>query len=898
MKICWWTNYQTVNQSALIRALRRQGVDIVVCYFCHYDNYRKALGWSEAELGYGEYFARSVSSARRQIEDFDDRLQMVPSFFNLTSWRVLFWSVLHRRPWFAVTEASRGSWLTAPLQWFFSKLANRYATRIFCIGAKAILQYSKYGVNANLLKYFAYATEVACGEASRGDSSGALFVYSGALTSRKAVDLLANAFKSLLEKMPNARLRIIGDGPMHSVFEGIKNVEMIGACPPDEISSQLADGDVIILPSRYDAWGVALVEGAAMGLAMIASDRVGASELVEQGKNGFIFKAGDVNALTDCMMKYADNISLAHQHGAEAKLAAQIANPDRLAALLIDGLADSYSGAFDTLSADGIGELPIFEKAVEPLCGLVVSDFWEEHCTECGAPKCYKSCAHFSLSPNGRCKRFLHGIRRAQNKVGQSAWEIEFLPWGKLELFFHGRVAAKRNADAIIKWAQKRGAIARFMERFASSLLPYGRTPCGLFRSLRWRYARSHSRIKGAPNLWVIDCSAEEETSLLCEVRDADERLLFAQTLSVPAAPKALYAKMALPFVRDGALFRIFPSNGEGTKKVWFRRNTLIRSLDSASIVKCVAWDLDGVLWDGTLAEDGLEGLKLNNEVVDIIHALDERGIVSSICSKNDEELALKALRHFGLEELFVFPQISWGAKSEALRRLASEMNISTNALAFVDDRIENRREVREHLPMVRVFNDSQISKLLSLPYFQPKGVVSGGSRRISYREEMVRRKAAKSFGDDIAAFLEDAQIELSYFDLASASSGDFRRCCELIGRANQLTMTGHRYGEAECRSLLSASNTYGWGISCRDRYGDYGIVGVAIASQVDNEWRIVEFVMSCRVAGKGYEVKSLEWIRDTLGAKRLSLSIVDTGLNRPLQEAVAPFLKGQNEVK
>lgn len=896
MKICWWTNYPTVNQTAIVNALRRQGADVVVCYFCHYDSYRKSLGWKEPQLGFGEFFARSISSARSQIEDFDDRVQMVPSFFNLTSWRVLIWSILHKRPWFAVTEASSGSKLTAPLQWIFSRLANRYAMRIFCIGNRALSQYARNGVASELLMPFAYATEVNVEKKSH--NGDVCFVYSGALTKRKAVDLLAKAFERVREKVPNAKLKIVGDGVCRHYFESLDNVDMVGAVSPEAVPFAIADGDVIILPSRYDAWGVALVEGAALAMAMIASDKVGASELIENDKNGYIFKAGDVDGLTEAMMKYALDPVLAHKHGEAAKVAAIAANPDNLAATLIEGLSNTYTGAFDSLSQDGVGKMPKIEGGPKPIVGMVVADFWEEHCTECGAPQCYKTCQRFALAPNGRCKRFAHGIRKAYDADGKMGWEVEFLPWGKLELLFHGKATTARMAESIVSWAESRGALARRLESSISGFLPSGRTPCGILRSLRWRYVKKHSQISCAPNLWVIDCSAEAATTLLCEVRSVDGKVLFAQNISVPTAPISISVKLPLPFVEEGALFRIFTPNGEGTKKIWFMRNALVRTSTAANTVKCVAWDLDDTLWSGTLSEDGLEGLKLKNEVVDVIKALDARGIVNSICSKNDETAALDALRHFGIEEYFVFPQISWGCKSAALLKLLKEMNISQNALAFIDDRSENRCEVRERLPMVRVFKETDASALLSLPYFKPAENGSGSSRRISYREEMTRREEEKTFAGNTAAFLENSNIKLSYFDLASASNAEFKRCCELIGRANQLTMTGHRYSEEECRTLLTAPNTKGWGISCSDRYGVYGIIGVAIVSKHNDKWQIIEFVMSCRIAGKGCEIKALEWIRNILGGKPLAFNIVDTGLNRPLREAIAPLINQQKKDK
>src|ERR1700756_2328201 len=78
--------------------------------------------------------------------------------------------------------------------------------------------------------------------------------------------------------------------------------------------------------------------------------------------------------------------------------------------------------------------------------------------------------------------------------------------------------------------------------------------------------------------------------------------------------------------------------------------------------IKCIVWDLDHTLWDGILLEDGDVSLKPG--VVDIIKALDARGILHSIASRNDQATAEQKLRQFGVYEYFLYPQINWDAKS------------------------------------------------------------------------------------------------------------------------------------------------------------------------------------------------------------------------------------------
>lgn len=81
--------------------------------------------------------------------------------------------------------------------------------------------------------------------------------------------------------------------------------------------------------------------------------------------------------------------------------------------------------------------------------------------------------------------------------------------------------------------------------------------------------------------------------------------------------------------------------------------------------VKCVAWDLDDTVWSGTLLEDG--DVHVRPEIVAAMRTLDARGVLNSIASRNDADLALARLRATGLDELVLHPQIGWGAKSVAI---------------------------------------------------------------------------------------------------------------------------------------------------------------------------------------------------------------------------------------
>ena len=268
--------------------------------------------------------------------------------------------------------------------------------------------------------------------------------------------------------------------------------------------------------------------------------------------------------------------------------------------------------------------------------------------------------------------------------------------------------------------------------------------------------------------------------------------------------------------------------------------------------------------------------MKLREGVVETVKALDAAGVVNSICSKNDEAPALAKLKELGLEEYFVFPQINWGPKSASLKNLAKEMNIGLDAIAFVDDREENRAEVRANCPGVRVLDENEGRRLAREVQVAPGAL--GSSRRKMYREEMARRGAAKAFDGDAAAFLAQSDLRV---DLESVEGERKTRCFELINRTNQLTVTGRRYAAEAFASLVAANDVRA--VHVRDKYGDYGIVGFVAWNDV----RVVELVFSCRVACKGVERRVLEML-----PKGLAIEVVETARNAPIREIVARWLE------
>lgn len=534
---------------------------------------------------------------------------------------------------------------------------------------------------------------------------------------------------------------------------------------------------------------------------------------------------------------------------------------------------------------------------------------WEEHCVECGQPECFRTCRMYERNFDGKCRRFESGI--VPFRVGGKLLHgCEFRKWSKLEGCFSGAVKSvgqsERNAfvDRVV------ARVAQLLNRLMF-FVPGRIGAITIYRRLKLWGCRlaNHGSVAQVGGL-ILRCRASRHVNVHLalisgEVNVYDEVFEMNgdwQTFNAAFKPVAAGTRFLL-FSTDEEPFKLAIETLELLLEPASGSYSVASSVGGkdanapARYVKCLAWDLDNTLWNGILVDDGPDRLVVNKEAVSLIKTLDSRGIINTIISKNDYEPTWKLLEKLGLAEYFVFPTINWQPKSENLKAVAKTINIGLNTFAFVDDSPFERGEVGEHLPMVRVFKNTEISELAMRPEFNPPVSAEGAKRRLSYQKEMQRMVAAQAFAGDYTAFLRSCEIELSLFPLKDADAATYDRCYELIQRTNQLTLAGRRYSLDEFASLIKPSDVEAWGIRCHDKFGDYGIVGVVIAQRNADFVSVREFVMSCRVAKKQCEYSVIEALARRAvesGARVLKTRLVKTGRNTALVAAFdeMPFMK------
>ncbi|HEY7199016.1 MAG TPA: HAD-IIIC family phosphatase [Candidatus Dormibacteraeota bacterium] len=279
----------------------------------------------------------------------------------------------------------------------------------------------------------------------------------------------------------------------------------------------------------------------------------------------------------------------------------------------------------------------------------------------------------------------------------------------------------------------------------------------------------------------------------------------------------------------------------------------------STKTVKCLVWDLDRTLWPGVLLEDG--EVAISPEVRDVVLALDRRGILQSVASRNDHDHAWGWLERLGIAEYLVLPRIGWGSKSDSVRAIADELGFAHETIAFVDDQPAERAEVSHHLPAVRCYPAEDVLGLPDRPEFTPAAVTEDARRRRVMYQAGFRRAAARAehTGAD-EDFLRTLDLRLG---IRRAAEPDLARVAELTQRTSQMNATGVYHGEPELRALIADPEHEVLLATLDDRFGPHGAIGIVLLARHPDVWHLKLLATSCRVVAFGVGAALLRWLTD-----------------------------------
>jgi glycosyltransferase involved in cell wall biosynthesis len=134
------------------------------------------------------------------------------------------------------------------------------------------------------------------------------FVFTGRLVDAKGVDVLAAAYRKYREVAHDPwPLKVAGMGAMDEELKAIEGTELLGFVMPKDLPAVLEDAGCLLLPSRFEPWGVVVHEAAASGLAVICTSACGsASRLVSDGYNGRVVAPDEVDQMVEAMVWITD----------------------------------------------------------------------------------------------------------------------------------------------------------------------------------------------------------------------------------------------------------------------------------------------------------------------------------------------------------------------------------------------------------------------------------------------------------------------------------------------------------------------------------------------------------------------------------------------------------------
>src|SRR4029077_14295619 len=148
----------------------------------------------------------------------------------------------------------------------------------------------------------------------------------GRLVAEKGFDLALEAFATVLDRFPNARLVIGGDGPEREKLQHqaitlglVDSVEFAGRIPPEEVAHFIDEATLVLIPSRLEGFGLVALEAALMARPVVAARVGGLPEVVLHQKTGLLVEHEDHEDLAEAITLLLDHPRTATMFGEAAQ---------------------------------------------------------------------------------------------------------------------------------------------------------------------------------------------------------------------------------------------------------------------------------------------------------------------------------------------------------------------------------------------------------------------------------------------------------------------------------------------------------------------------------------------------------------------------------------------------
>ena len=272
-------------------------------------------------------------------------------------------------------------------------------------------------------------------------------------------------------------------------------------------------------------------------------------------------------------------------------------------------------------------------------------------------------------------------------------------------------------------------------------------------------------------------------------------------------------------------------------------------------MVKCIAFDLDNTIWNGTL--DANDNVTLNNWVINYLENALEKGIVLAIVSKNNYEQAYKKIVELGIEKYFYKFYISWDDKYKSIKDLAKDLNISEEHILFVDDSELELAEAIYYIPNLQILNVRNIALLTK--YINDITIITEETKNRNKIYKILEQRKKKEEQMSKEEFLKYCNINI---DIKLAREEDFYRIEELLSRTNQMNLNNKTLTVAELKKIHNKNEYNIFTVRMKDIFADYGIVGTTIVKENETTIEIQYFAISCKVEGRNIGKRVIEFVK------------------------------------
>lgn len=302
-----------------------------------------------------------------------------------------------------------------------------------------------------------------------------------------------------------------------------------------------------------------------------------------------------------------------------------------------------------------------------------------------------------------------------------------------------------------------------------------------------------------------------------------------------------------------------------------------LSSLGTA-VPKVLAVDADNTLWGGVLGEEGPDGVTVGDSFPgNAFRALQQglvyqstNGALLALVSKNDDadvdEVFARRTQDLVLRpEHVAARRVDWNSKADNLASIADELNLGLDSFVFIDDSDVELEEVRQRQPEVRTVKvtdePAEIAQLTAaLTAFRYARVTAEDRSRTAMIQRASQRERAAAAAPSHADFLASLGLRVRVFAPTGAQLG---RVTQLINKTNQFNLTTIRRDEAEVTRLAASPDHRLYAAEVSDRFGDYGLVAVAVVATGSPSWEVDTLLMSCRVLRRGLEDAILQCVAD-----------------------------------